>query len=193
MNWLASPLNSITQSVLSHCTFQVFPKKLNTLTIEASKSETNNEMSRVAPIPVPVPTVIPIRIGTDAKLEFDKPAKLGGGKGYVFVNQPFLTTLPEGFDVKIGKNEHRVMSVFRNALLDVQQIIRNPGTRKIMLPIGTSVLMDNGVSAAISEPMEVELPDNCQIILPNQTKLQQIDVHTKMTLEMDTPATVVTF
>ena len=141
--------------------------------------------------PLPVAQLINVRISTDAKLEFTKAPKLGGGKDYIFLVTPFVIALPEGFDVNIGKNSFRAVFNWKDAAADVFNMVpvdQAIAPIKCTLPAGTHFMSSGGLPLILAQNLEVELPPACPIVLLAQTKLQQTDVPVKLVLDNDCDA-----
>ncbi|XWV25509.1 putative ORFan [Tupanvirus deep ocean] len=137
----------------------------------------------IAPAPVVIPR-IPIRIGTGSVLSFTKVKFFG--KGQLFLQNDFNCDVPEGTNIKIGKNSFCLVDTFKNNLTDLPPIPDN--LIKVVLPVGTGVIMECGAPMALSGPLEVELPMNCSIKLLSQTKIQQRDFPVKLVLHANTDA-----
>ena len=123
---------------------------------------------------------IDIMIGTDAALTFNKPAKLGGGKSTIYLHQPLRISIP-ACNILIGDNKYVAVSQW-----DIQ--VQKLKPFKHILPVGINVLMENGITTAITAPLEVELPMACNIKLLARTKLQQQGNPVRLVLEADCDA-----
>jgi hypothetical protein len=98
--------------------------------------------------------------------------------------------IPEGTEVKIGKNYYVIVSRF---YAETFLIPKNTNTRpiKMVLPINTGVRMENGLGMNLATPQTVDFPIDGIVRLPQGLLLQQTDSHIKLTLSEEIDAVLV--
>jgi hypothetical protein len=93
--------------------------------------------------------------------------------------------IPEGTEVRIGKNYYAVVNRFYS---QVSQIPKSTHNKYIQmeLPIGTGVCQENGLGVNLAAPLTVNFPVDGTVRLPSGLLLQQTDALVKLTLFEET-------
>jgi len=135
-------------------------------------------------------------IDSENVLTYDVPAKFNVpsivSTGKLSLITPLVIDINEGTKIKIGTNTYIVVSEYMSEMNKIQELIglAKETCRSKIIPVGSSVQQQNGISVAIAEEIKVKLPDNCIIKLNAGTKLQQVDSLVKLSLVEECKAVI---
>ena len=131
-------------------------------------------MANVANVAIPRP-LIAVNIIISAKTQLHYLNPFGGDAQKLILLDDFGYSIPHGTEILIRENNFAIVSHFCpniGNLMELTREVKQRQNKKLVLPVGTRVIQNNGIPVALAADLEVILPPNCSIKLPAQTKLQ---------------------
>lgn len=145
------------------------------------------------PVQVPV-RMVQVHIDPSTVLSYEKPIKfatpMSNAYGNLSVVNPLPCMIEEGTRILVGNNNYVLVSEFVDT---VDTIPHQPAKREMEqeLGVGTIIEQDNGIAVAIATSIVVKIPEYCKIRLAAGTRLQQVDVPIRLTLDTEVKAIII--
>ena len=131
---------------------------------------------------------IEVIIGTGIRLYYQKPNVCGGGTDYVVLTKPITHWISEGFGIEIDRGRGHYYYVVTNFHQHSYKIppFDSDRTSNLTLPVGTRIIMSNGLMHDLIDPLDVTISTGGTIKLLASTKLQPMcNEYPGITLEED--------